>query len=72
MAVEMVGRDVGEDADMRVEAGHQVDLEGREFQHIDAALGRLAQQEHCFADVAADINIKTRLLQDVPDERGGR
>ena len=44
VAVEMVGRDVGEDAGIGLEARHQIDLKRRQFKHIDAILDRRLQQ----------------------------
>ena len=72
MAVEMVRRDVGEDADVGLQPRHQVDLEGGKLQHIDAALRRLAQQEHRLADVAAHIDVEPRLRQHMADQRRRR
>ena len=72
MAVEMVGRDVGEDAGIGLEARHQVDLEGRQFQHIDPVPDRLAQQEHRLADIAADIDIASGRREEMAGERRRR
>src|SRR6185312_16979671 len=35
VAVDMVGRDVGEHADVRLETGREIDLIGRYLQHIN-------------------------------------
>ncbi len=64
--VEMIRRQVGEDADFRLKAGHQVDLERRQLQNIDAAFDRLAQQENRRADIAADIDIEPASLSTWP------
>ena len=72
MSIKVIRCQIGEDADLRVEPRHQVDLEGGQLQHIDAALHRLAQQEHRLADIAADVHVEAGLLQHVADEGGGR
>jgi hypothetical protein len=54
------------------EARHQIDLEGRQLQHIDAVLDRLAQQEHRLADIAADIAVTAGRLEQMAGERRRR
>ena len=43
VAVEMVGRQIGQDADARIEGGRQVNLEGRTFHHMDPMGRRYGQ-----------------------------
>ena len=46
VAVEMVGRQVEQDADARIERGREIDLEGRTFDHVDALRPPAAQVEN--------------------------
>ena len=71
MPVEMIGRKIGEDTNVRFQARHQVDLERGQFKHVDAVLHRLIEQEHRFADIAADFRVKACRLQHMADQRGG-
>ncbi len=71
MPVEMVGRDVEEHADGRIERRREIDLEGRALDDVRAPdLGRRQRQDRR-ADVAAKRDVALRLLEDVRDERGG-
>jgi hypothetical protein len=69
--VEMVGRQVEQRADLRLEAGHQVDLVGRQLEHIDPPRQRRRQQKGRGADVAADLGIAPGRPQHVAGKRGG-
>ena len=70
--VEMVRRDVEEDADRRLQAWCEVDLKRRHLNDMDAvARGRLKRQDRR-ADVAAHLHVAAGLAQDVGDERRRR
>ncbi len=65
----MVGRDVDEQADGRVERRRKVDLVGRAFQNMRPARFRRRQVQRRHADVAADRHVPSGFLQNVGDER---
>ena len=71
MAVDMIGRQVGQDADIRRQARRQVDLEAGHFQHIDGLGRRRRQLQHRLADIAADLGVEAALGEDVSHQRGG-
>ena len=68
----MVRRDVENDADIRLQTVGQVQLIGRELQHIDRSAVHRLQAQHAIADVAANPGIATRFRADVTDQGGGR
>ena len=72
VAVEMVGRDIHEDGDIRLEVIHVVELETGELNYIivEAALRHL--QRKAASDVSCKSHVVARLFEDVVDERGGR
>ena len=82
VAVEVVFGDVDQDADRGVERRRQVDLIGRDFDHVhaqtsvrglrkfDCGLRRL-QREDRGADIAADLDVVAGGVQQVCDQRGG-
>jgi hypothetical protein len=72
MAVDVVGRDVGEHGHIRHEAGREIDLVGRNFQHIDRAAVRRRQIEHGLADIAADLGREACGGKNVADQRRRR
>ncbi len=53
--VDMVGRDVEPDRDMGAEGLEQLELIGRQLQHIDAARPERREIERAAADIAADL-----------------
>ena len=69
----MVGRDVEPDRDVGAEALEQLELVGRQLQHIDAVVAERRQIEHAAADIAADLAAPAGLVEDVADQgRRGR
>ena len=71
MPVEMVRRQVQHHRDIAVQALHQVELIGRELQHIDRVGMQRRKVQHAGADIAADAHIASGFLEDVADQRGG-
>ena len=72
VAVDMVGRDVEPDRDIGAEGLEQLELVGRELQHIDAARAERRQIERAAADIAADFAAPAGLGEDVADQRRRR
>ena len=70
--VEMVRRDVEEDADRRLQAWCEVDLKRRHLNDMDAVAGRRLERQDRSADVAAHLHVAAGLAQDVGDERRRR
>ena len=68
VAVEMIGRDVGEHRHVGHETGRELDLIGRDFQHIDRLGARRIEFQHGLADIAADLHVEAAGGQDVPDQ----
>ncbi|MEJ0041972.1 MAG: hypothetical protein WDM81_07055 [Rhizomicrobium sp.] len=71
MAVDVVRRDVGKHRDVGHQAGREIDLVGRKFQHIDRLGSRRVEVEHRLADIAADLHVVARRREDVADQGGG-
>ena len=67
--VEMVRRDVEEDADRRPQARREVDLERRHLDDMDAVARRRLERQDRRADVAAHLHVAAGLAQDVGDQR---
>ncbi len=73
VAVEVVGRDVRQHADMSAEVVHAVELERAQLQHIPVVATRGHGVGEALADVAAQRHVQPRVAQDLVDERrGGR
>ena len=72
MAVEVVGGDVEQHRDLADETEGQVDLEARQFEDVDAALGERLLRQNGEPDVAAEARGDARRCEDVVDQRGGR
>ena len=71
MAIEVVGRDVDQQADARRKRRRKVDLIGRALDDMDAARDGRRQIENRHANVAAHRYVAPRLLQHMGDQRGG-
>ena len=72
VAVEVVGRDVEENADRRVDARRKVDLERRALDDVEATRPRRVEREDRGADIAAELNVAIRLLEKMRDQRRRR
>ena len=68
MTVDMVRRQIGEHRDIRHQPRRQIDLVGRNFQHIDRARIGARQFEHGLADIAADLRIVAAGIENVTDQ----
>ncbi len=69
----MVCRQIEPDGDVGPQTPRQVELVGRQFQHIDKAGSRRFEVERRPADIAADLGIQACSIQDMADQRrGGR
>ena len=69
IAVEVVGRNVRQNADMGAEPVHAVQLERAQFQDIPVVVARSHGVGEALADVAAEGHVVTRIAQDLVDER---
>ena len=69
--LQVIGRDVEDDGDVRLQARGQVELVGRELEHVDGAAVHILQAQHPDADVAADAHVAASLAADVADQRRG-
>ncbi len=58
----MVGRDVEERCGVRLERRREIDLEGRQLQHISEIVGEGLEIEHRRADIAAERHALARAL----------
>ncbi len=73
VAVEMVGREVEQHADRRVEARREIDLEGGALDHMETATARRLQREDRLADIAAERHLAAGGGDEMGDQRrGGR
>ncbi len=72
MPVEMIRRDVEQHGHVRVQRRRQVDLEGRQLEHIGPRRRRRRQVQHRLADIATDFRIEAKLLQHVANQGRGR
>ncbi len=70
--IEMVRRDIEQDADRRVEARREIDLIGRALDHVGAARGRRIEREDRNPDVAAALRFDAACAEHVGDERRRR
>ena len=70
--VEVIGRQIDQRADRRLERRREIDLERRAFDDMDARKRRGRQIEDRHADVAAHRDVAPRFAKDVGDQRGGR
>jgi hypothetical protein len=57
---------------VRLQAGGQVELVGRQLQHIDRPAVHVLEAEHADADVAADAGVAAGAGADVADQGRGR
>ena len=71
VAVQMVGRDVHQHADMRPELIHAVQLERTQLQHIPVVRPRGDRVGEALADVAAEGDVHPGVAHDLVDERRG-
>ena len=72
VAVEVVGRDVEQHADGRIEARRQVDLEGRALDHMEAAAAGRLQRQDRLADIAAKRHLAAGGGDEMGDQRRRR
>src|SRR5271157_5015495 len=70
MPVEMIGRDVQQDARVRIEARGQVDLVTRQFQHVMPSILEGREVESGGADIATANRIKPRRFKEMVGQRG--
>ena len=70
--IEMVGRDVDQQADARRQRGREIDLVGRALDDMRAHGRGRRQIEDRHADIAAHRDVAPRLPQDMGDQRGRR
>ena len=71
VAVQVVGRDVHQHADMRPELIHAVQLERTQLQHIPVVRPRGDRIGEALADVAAEGDVHPGVAHDLVDERRG-
>jgi hypothetical protein len=71
VSVEMILGDVDQDADRGIERRRQIDLIGRDLDHVHAARLRRRERENSGADIAADLGLVAGRTQQVRGERGG-
>ena len=71
MPVQMVRGDVQQDSDLGPDRGCQVDLIGRQLQHVHPVRRTRLQFQHGQADVARDHRVDAGRLQHMPDHCGG-
>ena len=72
VAVEMVGRQVEQDAGGRIDGGRKVDLVRGAFDHVEPVVGQRIKRHDGSADIAAHLGVAPRRLQDMRGERRGR
>ena len=73
VAVDVVRRDIQQNADRGIQRGRQIDLVGRHLDHMDAALGGRLQRQDGGADIAAHLGVEAGLAHQMRDQRrGGR
>ena len=70
MALQMVGRDVEQHGHVADQRAHEVELEGGDFQHIDAFGGQRRQIQHRRADIAAQPHAQAGSPDQMGDQRG--
>ncbi len=70
--IKMIGRDVEQCADARIERRRKIDLERRTFDHMEARQGRRLERENRRADIAAHGDIHSGGLQHMRDKRRRR
>ena len=71
VAVEVIGRDVEEDADARVDAGRKIDLKRRALDHMVAAGARRIEREDRRPDIAAELHVAAGGGEEMRDQRRG-
>src|SRR5690606_27584603 len=71
VAVQVVGRDIGQDGDVGGEAGGQVQLIAGDLDDIDLDLGGRRQGQDADAEIAADGDLEPGLFQHPADQGGG-
>ena len=71
VAVEMVFRDVEQNADGGMQRRREIDLIGRHFQHVDAAGRERLERQHRHADIAAHLRVAAGAVEEMRDQRGG-
>ena len=72
VAVEMVRRQIEQDAGGRIDRGREVDLVGRALDHVEALGRRRVERHDGAADIAAHLRVAAGRLEDVGGERGRR
>ena len=72
VAVEMVRRQVEQDAGRRADRGRKVDLVGRALDHVAAVARRWIERHHRAADIAAHLRFAPGRFQDMGGQRGRR
>ena len=71
VTIEMIGTDIEQNADGRIERGREVDLVRRHLDHMDAASARRLQRQDRGADVAAHLHVVPGLAHQMRDQRCG-
>ena len=72
MPVQMVRGDIDEQRHVAGQRGDQLQLIGRQFQHIIAVIAQRLEFDGRAADIAADFQLASGLAQDMAQKRGGR
>ena len=73
VTVQMIGRYVQENADGGAQRRRQIDLVGRDFEHVTAAGCERLQRQRGDADIAAHLRIAAGMIDQMRDQRrGGR
>ena len=72
VAVEMIGRQIEQDAGGRIDRRRQVDLVGRALDHVEALGRRRIERHDGAADIAAHLRVAAGRLDDVGGQRRRR
>jgi hypothetical protein len=71
VAIDVIRRKVGQYRNIRNESGGQINLIGRNLQHIHRLRARSPKLKSWFTDISANLRIETTRLQDMADQRSG-
>ena len=63
VTLDVIGRNVEQNRDVTDQRANQIELEGRKLQHVDAVIFHRIEIEHGRADIAAQLDIQTGLLE---------
>ena len=68
MTIEMIRREIEQDANARIDGWREIDLERRTFDDVNAVRRGRLKREHGYADIAAKLNVATSLPQHMRDQ----